>query len=247
MKRIVFTGLLALLSIEPARAEIDVEKRRAPIELFAASLPPDAGQAARRYELCVLEGPVKEGGTDTIVALKRRLSIACSKNVNQFRETLQRTETDPARIAQLVNQLQQLVFDEVTIARHDEPVPGEVIDPWVEKSMECLRTITREKTAYTACANKAMREITPFSKESANVVADAALGICASQKIHMTTAINANCRFGEGDSGMDAEIDRFEKSVRADVLGKVVRFRAAIEKRQHAPPPSEPQKANREI
>jgi hypothetical protein len=247
MKRIILAGLLALLSAESARTEIDVEKRRAPIELFIAPLPPDAGQAARRYELCVLRGPAKEGGRDTIAALKRKFLTACSKSVTHFREMLQRTEPNPARIGELVDQLQQLVFDEVTILPPEEPVPRETVDPWVEKSMRCLRTITDEKTAFSACADKAMREIAPFSKESADVVADAVLGMCALQKSQMTTAINGDCHFGNSDPGMDTAIGQFERAVRADILGKIVRLRAEAEKRQHVPQPSQPQKTDREI
>jgi hypothetical protein len=136
-----------------------------------------------------------------------------------------------------------LYFTELRLRLEHQAVPGYVEDPWVAKTMACGKSVDLLVTSYRACVNRSFREITPFSDDPSNVVADAVVARCS---VVPSTYVVRNfslcfASIPEAENMMS----RITNDLKSQTLGQVVSFRTQLKRIQddrkaHAPASNTP-------
>lgn len=240
--------------------------RLALASLLVSSLPSQGATELQKFEATIprgirfraIAGNLTLCATQAFIDLhsqdKAKLSFeeykakieACDKPVSAYETEqleekfgMERGELNAAR-----KRYRELFYAEEELKYYGKPIPGYVQDPWVTKLSGCFRVIKESKASYLTCTDKAVSEIAPFSADPSEVVASAVIGRCEPIKTQMVAALLLSCSYDNQQAA--SAVSNFTDSVRSQILGKVVSFRAELNKRRLLPaqPPKSPPKSS---
>jgi alpha-D-ribose 1-methylphosphonate 5-phosphate C-P lyase len=95
--------------------------------------------------------------------------------------------------------------------------------------MKCIHKLDAAKVIYTTCVDEALRNLIPLSTDTSDVVADAAIGMCAVKRNEMVTSLTC---FAMTYDKADAVVSQLDRQLRSSALGKVAAARAAVRQRE---------------
>ena len=220
LRRAVFLASV-LLGTATARAESDLQK-------FMASVPPQVAFEFSMYQTCSVVTPLKNKGASF---REKEIAIAneCKKHITQAERDLAQARFPADQRTKIIERFSFLALTERRLRAEGKVIPGYEESPETTETIKCLHKLDAAKAVYSTCVDEALRNLIPLSTDTSDVVADAAIGMCAVKRNEMVTSLTC---FSMTYDKADAVVSQLDRQLRSSALGKVAAARAAMRQRE---------------
>lgn len=219
-------------SVSTAHAQSDLQK-------FEATIPAQAKFAFAKYQSCALTTSIDHKGAP-FQEIEVAIARACKVDITEADRDLARAGVSTERRAKMIERYSYLAMTERQLRYEGKAVPGYQESPFTAQVMGCDRKLRAAKTIYLACINEAVKALIPTSTDSSDVVADAAIGMCAAKRSAVVTSMMC---FSMGATEANSAVSQLDRQLRSEALGKIAAARAAMHQRdlmQQQPPKAAP-------
>lgn len=220
------------LTTGAASAQSDLQK-------LEKTIPPQAKFAFAKYQACALTASIDHKG-EPFQAIEAAIARACKSAITEADGDLARLGMTTQQRAKIIEQYSYLALTERRLRYEGKAIPGYQESPFTAQVMGCDRKMRAAKSVYLACINDAVTVLVPASTDASDVVADAAIGMCAAKRSAVVTSLMC---FSMSATEANATVSQLDAQLRSEALGKIVAARAAMRQRelmQRQPPKSTP-------
>jgi len=236
IQRAVFLSCF-LIGTAPAQAESDLQK-------FVATVPPQVAFEFSMYNTCAIVASLKKKKDALFQEKEMAIANECKKYITQAERDLAQARFPADQRAKIIERFSFLASTERRLRAEGKAIPGYQARPETTELMECLHKLDAAKAVYSTCVDEALRNLIPLSTDTSDVVADAALGMCAVKRNEMVTSLTcSSMTYGDAN----AVVSQFDRQLRSSALGKVAAARAAMRQRelmqQQVPKAAPPQRS----
>ena len=177
IQRAVFLSCF-LIGTAPAQAESDLQK-------FVATVPPQVAFEFSMYNTCAIVASLKKKKDASFQEKEMAIANECKKYITQAERDLAQARFPADQRAKIIERFSFLASTERRLRAEGKAIPGYQASPETTELMECLHKLDAAKAVYSTCVDEALRNLIPLSTDTSDVVADAALGMCAVKRNEM--------------------------------------------------------------
>lgn len=238
-KLLAIIATMLALTICVVSAQSDLQK-------FQATIPTQAKFAFAKYQACALTTSLDNKGAP-FQQIEAAIARACKKDITEANRDLARVGMPAEQRAKAIERFSYLAMTERRFTYEGKAIPNYQQDPFTAQVMGCDRKMRAAKTIYLACINDAVKALIPSSTDTSDVVADAAIGMCAAKRSAVVTSLMC---FSMSATDANATVSQLDRQLRSEALGKVAAARAAMRQRdimQQRPPKSAPASGRNDI
>ena len=206
-----------------AQADSDLQK-------FEAAIPPQAKLGFAEYQSCgLLTGIDKKNEAASFQDAEIAIAKDCKKHLVEADRDLAQTGMSADERAKVIERFSFLALTERRLRAEGKAIPGYEESPETAKFMACDRKMHAAKAVYVSCIDEALRNLIPLSRDTSDVVADAAVGMCSAKRSDVVTSLTC---FSISASEANATVSQLDQQLRSSALGKVAAARAAMRQRE---------------
>jgi hypothetical protein len=220
-------GTLAIAT-NSAIAQSDLQK-------FEVTIPSQAKFAFAKYQACSLTTSIAHKG-EAFREIEAAIARACKKHITEADRDLTRAGMSAEKRAKVIERYSYLAMTERQLRYEGKVIPGYKESPFTAQVMGCDRKLRAAKIVYLACIDEGLKALLPTSTDSSDVVADAAIGMCAAKRNAVVSSLVCFSMSAKEANSIVAQLDQ---QLRSAALGKVAAARAALRQRElmHRQPP----------
>jgi hypothetical protein len=228
--RLLAVGAVTLaVTCSAAMAQSDLQK-------FEATIPAQAKFAFAKYQACALTTSIGHKG-EPFREIEAAIAHACKKDITEADRDLARIGISAEQRAKSIERFSYLAMTERQLLYEGKTIPGHQEGPFTAQVMRCDRKMRAAKAVYLACIDEAVKALNPTSTDSSDVVADAAIGMCAAKRSAVVSSLMC---FSMRATEANSTVSQLDRQLRSEALGKIAAARAGMRQIERQPPKPTP-------